>query len=161
MNHHDTTTLRAAAVPEGGPATSALRLRANILAMTQTAEDAVLRPRDPGAWSHGLRAALAARIARANADTTLAAHFAAMADAEHAPLTDPAQPAPGRIAAAVAFADAVAMHPRDVAADDIAGLQAAGVSDADIVRLTELVAFLGYQIRLVAGLRLLTGAAAG
>ena len=34
-------------------------------------------------------------------------------------------------------------------------LQRAGISDADIVRLTELVAFMGYQVRLTAGLALL------
>ena len=38
------------------------------------------------------------------------------------------------------------------------GLQGAGISDADIVRLCELNAFLAYQFRLIAGLRLLSGA---
>ena len=40
---------------------------------------------------------------------------------------------------------------------DIADLQAAGVADADIVRLAELNAFLAYQIRVIAGLRLMQG----
>jgi uncharacterized protein YciW len=34
-------------------------------------------------------------------------------------------------------------------------LQSAGIADADIVRLSELIAFVSYQIRLVAGLRLM------
>ena len=57
----------------------------------------------------------------------------------------------------LAFVDKVANQTRDIAAKDIAGLQAAGVSDADIVRLCELIAFLAYQIRVVAGLRLMQG----
>ena len=38
-----------------------------------------------------------------------------------------------------------------------AALKAAGTTDADIVRLCELNAFLAYQLRLVAGLKLMTG----
>lgn len=45
--------------------------------------------------------------------------------------------------------------PRTATKDDIQTLYEAGVSDADIVRLAELAAFLGYQARLVAGLRLM------
>ena len=60
----------------------------------------------------------------------------------------------------MAFVDKVANDTRNIDAQDIAGLQTAGVSDADIVRLCELVAFLAYQLRVVAGLRLMTGAAA-
>ena len=45
-------------------------------------------------------------------------------------------------------------------AADVSDLQRAGISDADIVRLAELVAFMAYQLRLVAGLRLMAGGAA-
>ena len=38
---------------------------------------------------------------------------------------------------------------------DIAALKAAGVGEADIVRLSELAAFVNYQLRVVAGLKLL------
>ena len=48
--------------------------------------------------------------------------------------------------------DRVAALPRDIAAEDIAALQEAGLPDADIVRLCELNAFLSYQCRLDAGL---------
>jgi uncharacterized protein YciW len=34
-------------------------------------------------------------------------------------------------------------------------LRTAGLDDADIVRLSELIAFVSYQIRVVAGLRLM------
>ena len=42
--------------------------------------------------------------------------------------------------------------------EDISKLQAVGVSDADIVRLCELIAFVAYQVRVAAGLRLMNGA---
>ena len=47
---------------------------------------------------------------------------------------------------------------RDVGAADILALQAAGVSDANIVRLAELNAFFAYQFRVIAGLRLIRSA---
>jgi uncharacterized protein YciW len=44
---------------------------------------------------------------------------------------------------------------KSVVAGDIAALKSAGVSEDDIVRLSELVAFNSYQIRLTIGLRLM------
>ena len=52
------------------------------------------------------------------------------------------------------------MSPREIRAEDIEALKTAGVADPDIVRLCELNAFLAYEIRLVAGLRLLREKAA-
>ena len=140
------------------PLVAALEMRANILDLTQQAEDAVLRPDDPGGWSHAQRAAMAARIARLNDDTALADHYGGAVDA--APMADPGwQGEDKRTRAALRFMDAMARDPRDMEAVDIARLLQAGIDDADIVRLSELNAFLAYQLRLVAGLRLLTGAA--
>ena len=50
----------------GIEATEALALRADIFAMTEAAHAAVLTPKETGAFSHSMRAALAARIARLN-----------------------------------------------------------------------------------------------
>ena len=153
----DDTTLAAAGVGDTGPVFNAVADRANIFQMTAAAETAVLRPRDCGRWSHALRAALAARIANLNDAAELARHH--LADAgEFAALADPgADGAQHRLGLVVAFMDKVAAHTRDIAADDIAALQDAGVTDADIVRLCELNAFLAYQIRVVSGLQLMTG----
>lgn len=46
-------------------------------------------------------------------------------------------------------------RPRTATRNDIRKLYDAGVSDADIVRLAEFAALLGYQAHLVAGLRLM------
>ena len=139
---------------------AALQARAAVLAMTVEAEAAVLRPRDPGAWSHALRAALAARSARLHGLDDLAEGYAATASGDPAAsLADPAEDGAALGLVHVArFMDRVAAAPRDVTAADIAGLQAAGVADADIVRLAELNAFLAYRFRLAVGLRLLEAA---
>ncbi|OSP54199.1 hypothetical protein [Pseudoruegeria sp. SK021] len=155
------TAVKAAGITEATATGQAVLSRANIFAMTQDAEDAVLRPADPGAWPHGMRAALACRIACLNDAQVLADHYGAMMGTEHSALANPLDTgADDDLAPLLAFMDKVAARPRDITADDISGLLAAGVSDADIVRLTELNAFLGYQIRLVAGLTLLSEASA-
>lgn len=165
-----TTVHRLVGAAPGSAAAQAMEGRAGILAQTQAAEEAVLRPNEPGAWPHDLRAALAARIARLNGEEALAAHFLADAGAR-AGLADMAEtgadqgPETGAeadavLAAALAFMDKVATCPREAAASDIVALQQAGISDADIVRLAELNAFLAYQIRVIRGLRLLAGGAA-
>jgi uncharacterized protein YciW len=59
------------------------------------------------------------------------------------------------IAAVVAFMDKVASRTKGFEAEDIKTLKGAGIGDADIVRLAELNAFMSYQLRVVAGLRLL------
>ena len=144
-------------VRQGTAAGAALEQRANILEMTQATEDAVLRPTEPGAWSHELRAALAGRIARLNGSEALVAHYGAMADGS--PLAQFADPTSRStrepLATVLTFVDDVATKPKDITGDDIKGLQSAGIADADIVRLTELVAFMAYHVRLAAGLRLL------
>ncbi|WP_439524711.1 hypothetical protein [Marivita sp.] len=160
MNASDTTVVSMAGVAPGTPVAAAVEGRAKIFEMTQAAEDAVLRPREAGAWPHTLRAALAARIATRNGEHDLARRFVANAGV-HAELSDPkvsGTDAPMR--AVLAFMDRVAADTRNATAQDVSTLQAAGVSDADIVRLAELNAFLAYQIRVIAGLRLMKGVSA-
>ncbi|WP_298566097.1 hypothetical protein [uncultured Aliiroseovarius sp.] len=153
-----TTALRQAGITTEGGLAAAVEGRAAIFEMTQAAEDAVLRPKDEGPWSHDLRAALAARIATLNDEADLAAQYADGAGA-FADLADPENDGAAQgLAEVVAFMDKVAADTRNVAAADVSGLQAAGVADADIVRLAELNAFLAYQIRVIAGLRLMKGA---
>ena len=154
----DTTALNSTEIGAGTPLSSAVEGRASIFEMTQAAEEAVLRPEEVGAWSHDLRAAFAARIAKLNEEPELAARYAADAD-EFAALANPDDDGAALgLGVVVAFMDKVAADTRNVAAADIHALQAAGIADADIVRLAELNAFLAYQIRVIAGLRLMKGA---
>jgi uncharacterized protein YciW len=63
------------------------------------------------------------------------------------------------LAAILRHADLLTRDPRRATRQDIERLKAAGVEEADIVRLAELCAFLAYQARLLLGLRLLKGQA--
>ena len=153
----DTTALVASGVAANGPAASAALHRRTALEMTQAAEDAVLAPTRPGAWSASIRAAFAVRIALLNENEELAERYRLrMEDEDAVPLSRPENDgAEQGLAEVVAFMDKVAANTRDVAVADIEGLKAAGIADDDIVRLAELNAFLAYQIRVVAGLNLM------
>jgi CMD domain protein len=64
-----------------------------------------------------------------------------------------------RLAAAFDHMHLLVFHPRDAAPAALQALLDAGWSTTDIVTLSQIAAFLSFQIRVVAGLRVLTGAA--
>lgn len=157
----DVVTEQAGLHP-GDAAYDALSARAEIIAMTQATHDAALKPADPGGLSHAERAALASRIAKLNANPELAAHYdALMREASTSPevacIADTAFMGSGRIGALIAYTDLATRSPKDAGPGDVQALKQAGIGDADIVRLAELNAFLAYQVRLIAGLKLLRG----
>lgn len=63
-----------------------------------------------------------------------------------------------RLAAAFDHLHMLVLHPRDAAPADLQALLDAGWSTSDIVTLSQIAAFLAFQIRVVAGLRVLAGA---
>jgi CMD domain protein len=66
----------------------------------------------------------------------------------------------GRLAAALEHAHLLVFHPRDAKPAALQKLLDAGWSATDIVTLSQLVSFLAFQIRVVAGLRTLAAASA-
>lgn len=149
-----------AAVRPGSALAEAMEKRAEILRLSEAAHDAVLLPRDPGGLSHGLRAALAARMARYNGNEELAGHYDGLVEqaAENATALL-AQPGTNvddaRTAEIVRHADRLTVAPRESTRSHIEALRGVGVTDADIVRLSELAAFVNYQVRVIAGLALI------
>lgn len=152
---------RIVAAPVGSELAEAMAQRAEILRLSQASHDAVVIPTVPGAFSHGERAAFAERIVRLNNHDALAEHYRAclenagadevlyaIADPERSPNADK------RLTAAVRFTDMVTQCPREATRSDIESLKDAGISEPDIVRLTELLAFVNYQLRVVAGFKL-------
>lgn len=138
--------------------------RADILSLTQLTHDAALLPIDPGGLSHAERAAIAARIAEHNKDAAFVGHFTELLakagiNGNTAKLMDIAFDGGDdqRLRALARHTDLVAASPRDATGDDITLLKDAGLSEADIVRLSELIAFVSYQIRVATGLRLMRG----
>lgn len=147
---------------QGALAAIAAQTRSDIVEMSRKAEEAVTAPHDPGDFPSQWRLAMAARIAALNGLASLAEHYRAkVTDPALRALAEPS--APGRDAreqVVLAFMDKVAADTRSVAAEDIETLKAAGVAEADIVRLCELNAFMSYQARVLAGLAILKGASA-
>ena len=161
MPAQNTITL-AANLASDSLLTELLSARADLFELTQITEEAALRPHETGILSHELRAALASRIARLNNEEPLAAHYGRnlpspermpvlqqIYNPAHTPMAEP------QLAAIVRHVDRVTCEPKNASRTDIQALQATGVSDADIVRLSELIAFVNYQLRLVSGLRLM------
>ncbi len=135
----------------------ALAHRAEILRLSQSTHDAVLFPQSPGALSHGLRAALAARMARQYELPKLAEHYEELIqqsrdnDELHDAGTD------AQAAAIVAHSDLLTLRPRDATKADIEKLKTSGMGEPDIVRLAELAAFISYQARVIKGPQALKG----
>ncbi|MCA3444680.1 MAG: CMD domain protein [Rhodobacter sp.] len=65
-----------------------------------------------------------------------------------------------RLAVALEHAHLLALHPRDASPEDLQWLLDAGWTSAGIVTLSQLVAFLSFQTRVVAGLRAVAAARA-
>jgi uncharacterized protein YciW len=105
-----------------------------------------------------MRAALAARIAFQYQEDDLARRY--MEDAGNfKKIANPSYKGETKdLESILSFMDKVAEDTRNVEAEDITALKSAHVNDADIVRLAELNSFMAYQIRLIAGLRLMKGA---
>jgi uncharacterized protein YciW len=154
--------LNIAGIEPGSRLAAAIHARANIFELTQKTHDAALCPAEPGGLSHALRAAHAVRIARLNGDQDFERHFAELleqagADTATQHVADLGFDGGGnaRTKALIRHVDLVAADPKSASGSDIELLRQAGVPDADIVRLSELIAFVSYQIRVVAGLKLM------
>jgi len=156
-NVFETTVLSMSGLELKSVAGRAVDNRSNIFNMSDAAEEAVLRPKEYGAFEHGMRAALAARIAFLNHEDALAQKY--LEDAGNfKKMANPSYKGETKdLTSILLFMDKVAKDTRNVKAEDIATLQNVHVSDADIVRLAEINSFMAYQIRLIAGLRLMKG----
>jgi uncharacterized protein YciW len=122
--------------------------RPEILRHTQGSYDVLLTPEDPGGLSLAERALVAQHVAALSGHAALAAHYQGLVDAR-GPVTD------ARRQALLAHAALLATAPGRATPANLAGLQAAGLTGRDIVALSQLVAFVSYQVRAAFGLALL------
>ena len=65
-----------------------------------------------------------------------------------------------RLSAALEHAHFLVFHPRDACPQALEALRSAGWSTTDVVTLSQIVAFLTFQIRVAAGLRALAASQA-
>lgn len=161
----DTVAAAVGVVPDSHLA-ALLQGRADIFALTQSTQNAALNPQTAGGISPLERVALACRIALLNHVPELANQYRqsyqqiiSSDTALFQRLADPAQTGTdvddARLTALIRHVDLVTQTPRDASRADIQALREAGLAEADIVRLSEIIAFVNYQLRLVAGLQLL------
>ena len=137
---------RAAGLAPGDALHAARRLRATVVDATQASHDALLN--DPVAGlSTADRLRVAVHCCHAAGAPTLAAHYLALLQAQHTVQASPALPA------MLAWAATLTSEPRRGDRAAVQALKDAGLDDAAIVALAQLVAFLSYQTRVVAGLK--------
>jgi uncharacterized protein YciW len=140
---------RAAGLVPGDPLHAARRFRAKVVEATQASHDALLlEPVDGLSTADRLRvAAHACRIAQA---PSLVEHYEAQlaqATGGRDAAVSPALPA------MLTFATTLTTDPRRGDRAALEALRHAGLSDAAIVALAQLLGFLSYQLRVVAGLQ--------
>ena len=158
----DSVIAKAAGISATHPLAPVLVGRSAIIELSERSHAAALQPERPGGLSHWQRAGLACRIARLNHEDVLARHFESMIErgedsGRASRIADPAFDGADdtRLAAILRHTDLVATDPKQATADDVSALVAADVLEEDIVRLSGLIAFASYQIRVTQGLRLM------
>lgn len=121
--------------------------RDKVVAATQGSYDAIFDPALPG-LAMAERLLAAHTVARLSGSTALEAHYRDRLDRL------PATPPDGeRVQAILAFAEVLTEHPMEGDRIALLKLPAAGLSTPEIITLAQLIAFVAYQVRVVAGLQ--------
>lgn len=155
--------------------------RPDALLNAERSFEALLEPVNPGTFTYGERYAVATYVAGLHGADDARTFYAelllddapsSLGDALSAALTGAASAGPSsgtgvhlhdtavfgpRLAAALDIAHLMVFHPRDADPAAMGHLRTAGWSEDDIVSLTQLIAFLTFQLRVVHGLQALAG----
>jgi uncharacterized protein YciW len=120
----------------------------------------VLTPQHGLGLAADLRIALAQRIAALNADQTLTDEYAHQLTAlDSTPaiqaLAQVSSDLPEPLATIARHVDLVTLTPAKAQRSDITRLEQAGLTNPQIVALSELIAFVNFQTRVATGLRLM------
>jgi uncharacterized protein YciW len=138
---------RLLGIAPGHPIHALRRRRPEALRHAEGAYKELLMPADPGGLSLAERAALALRVAEREGDEPLSAHYRAL-------LEQAGGTAPGpRLDRLLRHAEQVAAEPESTSRADMEALAALGLTPRDIVAATQLISFVPYQVRVIAGLR--------
>jgi uncharacterized protein YciW len=148
LDHSEDVIDRAAGLAPGDPLHSARRFRARVVEATQASHAALLEQPVEG-LSTADRLRVAAHVCTIAGATSLAQHYRERLDADAGRGAPPSAALP----AMLAFAATLTTDPRRGDRAALEALKHAGLGDAAIVALAQLVAFLSYQLRVVAGLQ--------
>jgi CMD domain protein len=164
MSTEPDVTDSLAGLAAGSPLAALRRQRPDVVKHMQGSDQAIFAPTDDGGLTRAERAAAALRVATLLRDGALEAHYRA-----RLALLDPA----GTLAktvegmaeiteirwdAILAHVDLVTRGPGSAERRDIDNLLAAALSSHAVVSLSQLIAYVNFQARVLAGLRMLKGA---
>lgn len=141
------------------------RERPDVVQHLQGSDDAVFKPADDGGLTRAERAAVALRIAELLRDDVLIKHYRtrlAALDPSGAltkTVDGGSRITEGRWDAIIAHVDLVTRGPGSATRDDIETLTSVGLSSHAVVSLSQLISYVNFQSRVLAGLRMLKGAA--
>jgi uncharacterized protein YciW len=139
---------RAAGLAPGDPLHVARRFRAKVVAATQASHDALLQQPVEGLSTED-RLRVAAHVCAIAGAASLVQHYEDLL-ADRRGRDAPPSPA---LPAMLRFAATLTTDPRLGDRAALEPLRRAGLGDAAIVALAQLVAFLAYQLRVVGGLK--------
>jgi uncharacterized protein YciW len=151
---------KAAGLSEDSAIFAARRQRPEFVDGTEACRASILSPENDLGLTSDFRAALAARLATAIGQPVLGTLYRDYLSKSPSPVLqaiangDAASGDPVLVAM-VRHADLVTQTPRQSCKQDIEALAAAGLTNPQIVAISELVAFVNYEARVVAGLALL------
>jgi CMD domain protein len=153
---------------QAGSALATLRAqRTDVARYSQGSYDALLEPDDPAGVSRIERESIALRVAILNQSAPLIEHYRQRLSQSGVPASritaiehfhDNTELTP-REAALLRHTDLLTNEPHSATPSHLAELQAVDLSTRDIVTIAQLIAFLSFQVRLLAGLQALGGAA--
>jgi len=157
---------RLANIAPDAPLAAVRAERADVTRYTQSSYRALLEPDDPGGVSREEREMVALRVASLEGSTPLVTHHrerlralgvdaAALAAVEQFPGDTALSP---RLTAILRHTDLLTRGPGDATPAQLATLHDAGLTPRDVVTISQLIALMSYEVRVLTGLRLLTEA---
>jgi len=135
------------------------RQRPDIVAHIENSDHALFSPREDGGLSRRERLSAALRIARLLGDSALESHYQTrLMDSVGATAETVILPDDRRHAAIASHVDCVIRDPHGARKADIDALLADGLSPHAVVSLSQLIAYVSFQSRVLAGLRMMRDA---
>src|SRR5437764_8688830 len=151
-----------AGLAPGSPLAALRRERPEVVRTMQASDRAIFSPEDDGGLSRAERAAAALRIAILLRDAVLDRHYRARlatldptGDLASRVKSDAAAGADRRWDALMAHVDRVTDDPDSATRGDLGALASVGLSPHAVVSLSQVIAYVNFQSRVLAGLRML------
>ena len=136
--------------------------RAEIASFIQGSYNALLEPENEAGLGRVERGLMALRVAILEQSAPLIAHYRTYLNEQGAPAATVTAVETGnmatlapRVQALIAHVDRLTLEPRVATPAHLTELKAHGLTDANIVSLSQLIAFVSFQVRAIVGLQLL------